>query len=160
MARYIFIDGGVGTICVGIYAAVFEVNTIVCMQACYDGVCLYNWLDCHTDGFRSSRAGGSCSCHWSRNANCEKIAYMMVDNARNHSILYGINCFLDCAGAVPRCIKQLFDYEQIETSRRRFRRPIITFKSFSLYQLCTSHLVHAFCGLECFVPQKALPRSS
>ena len=33
----------------------------------------------------------------------EKIAYMMVDNARDHSILYGINCFLDCAEPCTRC---------------------------------------------------------
>ena len=29
VARYIFIDGGVGTICVGIYAAVFKSKPIV-----------------------------------------------------------------------------------------------------------------------------------
>ena len=45
---------------------------------------------------------------------------MMVDNARDHSILYGINCFLDCAGALYAMhAKQLFDYEQIESSHRK-----------------------------------------
>ena len=51
---------------------------------------------------------------------CEKIAFMMVDTARDHSILYGINCLLDCAGAVYAIYaKQLFDYETIENSHRK-----------------------------------------
>jgi|EP00505_MAST-04D_sp_SCG-Rhode-Island_P004853 hypothetical protein len=51
---------------------------------------------------------------------CEKIAFMMVDTARDHSILYGINCVLDCAGAIFAIYsKQLFDYEAIESSHKR-----------------------------------------
>lgn len=51
---------------------------------------------------------------------CEKIAYMMVDNARNHSMLYGANCILDCLGALYAIwTKEKIDMDDVVASHTK-----------------------------------------
>ena len=113
--------GGVGTICVGIYAAVFKskhycrVYGLVMMVFAF-----IIGLTAILTGLEVPVLEAAAAAIGPGMQDCEKIAYMMVDNARDHSILYGINCFLDCAGAMYAMhAKQLFDYEQIESSHRK-----------------------------------------
>merc|ERR1711871_612813 len=50
---------------------------------------------------------------------CREMAQMMVNTNRNHAILYGINCILDCAGAIFAIQShQVFEYEDIESNHR------------------------------------------
>ena len=47
------------------------------------------------------------------------MAQMMVDTNKSHAILYGINCVLDCAGAIFAIQShQVFEYEDIESRHR------------------------------------------
>jgi hypothetical protein len=56
------------------------------------------------------------------NEACKKIAYMMADNVRYHSVFYGFNCVLDCLGAVYAIqSKQLFDISDTEWRHERIR---------------------------------------
>jgi hypothetical protein len=50
---------------------------------------------------------------------CRAMAQMMVDTNKSHAILYGINCVLDCAGAIFAIQShQVFEYEDIESRHR------------------------------------------
>ena len=112
---------GISVICIGIYAAVFKDKDycrvygmammvfafVVGMTAVLTGL--------ETPVLESAaRAVGPGM------ADCEKIAYMMVDNARDHSILYGVNCILDCLGALfAMWSKEKFDLDDIAASHDR-----------------------------------------
>ena len=51
---------------------------------------------------------------------CQKIAFMMVDNARNHSMLYGANCMLDCMGALYAIwTKEKFDMDDVAAAHAK-----------------------------------------
>jgi len=56
------------------------------------------------------------------NEACRKIAFMMSDNIRYHSLLYGANCVLDCLGAIYAILsKQYFDITETAFRHQRIR---------------------------------------
>ena len=112
---------GLGTICIGVYAAAFKSKhycrvygmTMMVFAFMIGLTGILTGLEVPVLEAAAAAVGPGMP-------DCEKIAFMMVDTARDHSILYGINCILDIAGAIYAIYaKQLFDYETIENSHRK-----------------------------------------
>jgi len=56
---------------------------------------------------------------------CASAMREMVDNTRVHSILYAINCFLDCAGALFAIkSKETFEFQEIQDHHTKYTRSI------------------------------------
>ena len=92
---------GNGTICLGVYAAIFKDKEYCRMYGLAMMVFAFIvGLTGILTGLEVPVLEAAAQAIGPGLIDCQKIAYMMVDNARNHSMLYGANCILDCLGAL------------------------------------------------------------
>jgi hypothetical protein len=112
---------GCGTICIGVYAAVFKnkdycrVYGLVMMVFAF-----VVGLTAVLTGLETPVLEAAAQAIGPGLVDCEKIAYMMVDNARDHSMLYGANCILDTLGALyAMWSKEKFDLDDIAASHAK-----------------------------------------
>merc|ERR1740130_518430 len=118
--------GGLAAIFVGMYAAAFR-NQHMCKI--YGGVMMvYAFiigLTAILTGLETPVLEAAASAVPLSEKDCITIAFMMVDNARDHAIVYGLNCVLDCAGAAYAIwSKQLFDYEEVASAHAKAQRQV------------------------------------
>lgn len=115
---------GNGTICLGIYAAIFKDKEYCRIYGLAMMVFAFIvGLTGILTGLEVPVLEAAAQAVGPGLVDCQKIAYMMVDNARNHSMLYGANCLLDCLGALYAIwSKEKFDMDDVVASHARSER--------------------------------------
>jgi hypothetical protein len=112
---------GNGTICLGVYAAIFKDKEYCRMYGLAMMVFAFIvGLTGILTGLEVPVLQAAAQAVGPGLVDCEKIAYMMVDNARNHSMLYGANCILDCLGALYAIwTKEKIDMDDVVASHTK-----------------------------------------
>lgn len=117
-----FLLGGLGIIGIGAYAALMR-NQEACRV--YGMVMLFYGfiigLTAILTGLQAPVISAAAS-DVVDDESCRKIAFMMSDNIRYHSLLFGAICILDCLGAVYAILsKQYFDITETAYRHQRIR---------------------------------------